>query len=115
VRAVSSFSPPLPFASRIPRLKPRHLTGQKATYLTSDNQMTPKPNLALNAEIESSGRVQTKNNNMFNMSIRGMIGSRLKNIDGPRRTICPAGCASGDLIFPWAAPDSDHTGQAIER
>jgi len=29
---------------------------EKATYLTSDNQMTPKPNLALNAEIESSGR-----------------------------------------------------------
>ena len=26
------------------------------SYLTSDNQMTPKPNLALNAEIESSGR-----------------------------------------------------------
>ena len=24
--------------------------------LTADNQMTPKPNLALNAEIESSGR-----------------------------------------------------------
>jgi len=87
VRAVSSFSPPLPFASRIPRLKPRQLTAhqrrrhpEKATYLTADNQMTRnltvrrrtpadmadttvpltadnrmtrKPNLVLNAEIES--------------------------------------------------------------
>jgi hypothetical protein len=26
------------------------------SHLTADNQMTPKPNLALNAEIESSGR-----------------------------------------------------------
>jgi len=28
---------------------------EKPPTLTSDNQMTPKPNLALNAEIESSG------------------------------------------------------------
>jgi len=28
---------------------------EKATHLTADNQMTRKPNLALNAEIESSG------------------------------------------------------------
>ena len=29
---------------------------EKATYLTADNQVMRKPNLALNAEIESSGR-----------------------------------------------------------
>jgi len=29
LRAVSSFSPPLPLASRIPRLKPRQLTAQR--------------------------------------------------------------------------------------
>jgi hypothetical protein len=31
-------------------------TRKRPPTLTSDNQMTPKPNLALNAEIESSGR-----------------------------------------------------------
>jgi hypothetical protein len=31
-------------------------TREKKSYLTADNQMTRKPNLALNAEIESSGR-----------------------------------------------------------
>ena len=38
--------------------------GVIACYLTSDNQITPKPNLALNAEIESNGRAAngTRNN-----------------------------------------------------
>jgi hypothetical protein len=43
-----------------PKNRPRPLAGhqrrrhpEKATYLTADNQMARKPNLALNAEIES--------------------------------------------------------------
>jgi len=36
---------------------------EKATYLTADNQMAPKPNLPLNAEIESSGRAANGSGN----------------------------------------------------
>src|SRR5215472_7112437 len=57
----TNVTPRASHASRVRKLRP--LTGhqrrrhpEKATYLTADNQMTRKPNLALNAEIESSGR-----------------------------------------------------------
>jgi len=44
--------------------RPALATRKRPPTLTSDNQITPKPNLALNAEIESSGRAAngTRNN-----------------------------------------------------
>jgi len=55
----TNVTPRASHASRVRKLRP--LTGhqrrrhpEKATYLTADNQMTRKPNLALNGEIEKA-------------------------------------------------------------